>query len=716
MDASNKETLEQSYIRLASERNSVFGSSCSLEAALGWLENLEQEWLLLFDGADDVAACSGLWPPGTQGNIIYTSRNHMLQSLPSNQTCKVDQMDPEEARDLLLLSARLGCSDTHRAAAAAITEKLGYLALAIDQAGAYILSGTCSIWDFLEIFKKKASSLLSNDAYNGASSYNRAVYATWELSYSAISHMSSTDRCSVYEKDGAAMALKLLNIFGFLHNDNITHEIFRIAAENPDKMFSFGPRVDPDGTFDQGTDLPLELLKLDDNKQWDAHGFRKGVSILKRFSLVDEDELCNTISMHSLVHTWARHRLSDEDCRRSMLQARSLLAASCARGFTKEVGSHVRNLLSHHAAIQDQRLVRIADFKVMEKATFAWLLYVNGRYKEQQRYLEHVLTKMQDRLGVRWPMTIRTANSLAICYANQSRFRAATNLAEHVVLRSREVFGGEHNFTLATSVFLGRLYEFLGLHSKARDILEQTVETTKQAFGVNHPQTLESMRELSELYIDPERAVEMLQEILSNYQKVYGTHHHKTVICATTLASYYENLGRYDDAEPLILSAIEELVNTVGKSHPTTLSRYPILAAIYCGQRRNEEAEALLRFALKSCEETIGENHGTTLRSKSVLAWVYHRQGLYYEAIELLVPTQKLYENLYGADHPYAQHCKVSLARANLRLGHVDVAEDLLRSALQCYKNSVGQQHSFTQSCKNLLVAVCRTRGILFQD
>ena len=708
MDATNKETLEQSYIRLASERNSVIGTSCSLEAALGWLENLEQEWLLLFDGADDVAACSELWPPGTQGNIIYTSRNHMLQRLPSNQTCKVDQMETEEACDLLLLSARLDDHENHRAIAAAITEKLGCLALAIDQAGAYILSGTCSIWDFLDTFEKKASSLLSNDAYNGASSYNRAVYATWELSYSAISFMTRSDQCSAYQKDGAATALKLLNLFGFLHNDNITHEIFRAAAENPEKTLSFGPNIDPDGVFDSGANLPLDLLKLDGNKRWDAHHFRQGISILKSFALIDEDEVCDTVSMHSLVHTWARNRLSSEDYRRSMLQARSLLAACCTRGMTKK---HARILLLHFAATQDENRIRATDFSVMEKASFAFLLYVHGRHNEQQRYLEHNLMKMQNHLGVRWPVTIRTANSLAICYANQSKYQRAMKLAELVVMNSKRVFGPEHDFTLAASRFLGRLHACSGFQNKAREILEQTVETTKRVLGTNHLQTLESIQELSGLYVDPKQSVEMLQEVLSSYKSIYGEKHPQTIRCATALASFYEDQRRYDEAEPLMMASIEELTNTIGKTHPTTLSRYPVLAAIYSGQRRFEKAKAILDFVLETCKETIGENHSTALHCKFVLARVFTRQGHYTKAIKLLIATQQLYEELYGGDHPYTQHCKVAMARAHCGLKQMDKAEDLLQSALEYYGNSVGQQHSFTKSCRHFLAEVSLGRA-----
>ncbi len=78
-----------------------------------------------------------------------------------------------------------------KALAAKIVAELGHLALAVDQAGAYIARGECRVFDFLDTFERHRASLLSVDAYNRASPYKRAVYATWELSYSAIERISN---------------------------------------------------------------------------------------------------------------------------------------------------------------------------------------------------------------------------------------------------------------------------------------------------------------------------------------------------------------------------------------------------------------------------------------------------------------------------------------------------------------------------------------------
>ena len=114
----------------------------------------EGSWLLLFDGADSIDEIASLWPPGIHGDVIYTSRNLMLRRLPCSQISVVSELDNDEASNLLLKSAHLDTlSEGFQEQASIIVTSLGCLALAIDQAGAYLSSGECCIEDFLENFK-----------------------------------------------------------------------------------------------------------------------------------------------------------------------------------------------------------------------------------------------------------------------------------------------------------------------------------------------------------------------------------------------------------------------------------------------------------------------------------------------------------------------------------------------------------------------------------
>ena len=102
------------------------------------------------------------WPQGTRGNVIYASKNkeHGL-NLAEGACCPVDEMDEDEAVTLLARSTRLGeLSEEAARLARSIVAELGYLALAIDQAGALLFTGSCHLDDFLATFRNHWKDLM----------------------------------------------------------------------------------------------------------------------------------------------------------------------------------------------------------------------------------------------------------------------------------------------------------------------------------------------------------------------------------------------------------------------------------------------------------------------------------------------------------------------------------------------------------------------------
>jgi len=73
--------------------------------------------------------------------------------------------------------------------------------------------------------------LLQNEAYKEASGNERAVYTTWDLSYTAIERQANSATNKALCQAPKA-TLQILQIFPFFHNEGIMKEIFRSAAEN----------------------------------------------------------------------------------------------------------------------------------------------------------------------------------------------------------------------------------------------------------------------------------------------------------------------------------------------------------------------------------------------------------------------------------------------------------------------------------------------------
>jgi hypothetical protein len=68
-----------------------------------WLAGQCEEWLLLFDSADDTGInLQTVFPSCSHGNILVTSRNPETRAHAPYSNYKVSNMTPEDATDLLL--------------------------------------------------------------------------------------------------------------------------------------------------------------------------------------------------------------------------------------------------------------------------------------------------------------------------------------------------------------------------------------------------------------------------------------------------------------------------------------------------------------------------------------------------------------------------------------------------------------------------------------
>jgi hypothetical protein len=119
IDATNEQTVKTDLEIIAP---AVVGKSA--EASLRWLAGKQEEWLLFFDNADDVQLdISKFFPPCTFGNILITTRNQEL-CIHASASSRVSDMEPEDAKDLLLQLAYRGRSDKQEKLSSDEQEKL----------------------------------------------------------------------------------------------------------------------------------------------------------------------------------------------------------------------------------------------------------------------------------------------------------------------------------------------------------------------------------------------------------------------------------------------------------------------------------------------------------------------------------------------------------------------------------------------------------------
>jgi len=98
-----------------------------------------------------------------------------------------------------------------------IEQELGYLPLAVVQAGAYISRSECSLSRYLKMYKERRGLLEEyGDQAQKIDDYGWTVYTTWVISFERLTPQAS----------------KFLEICAFLHHDGISEANFQKAASN----------------------------------------------------------------------------------------------------------------------------------------------------------------------------------------------------------------------------------------------------------------------------------------------------------------------------------------------------------------------------------------------------------------------------------------------------------------------------------------------------
>ena len=646
-DASNKNTLEQRYKGISAEILHDTPADDSVESALRVLEQFDKELLLLMDGADDPTVLSGLWPPGFKGNVLYTSRNSSLRDLPRSQSCHVDRLSEDEAVELLLKTAQKDDSvDSPGDLPARIVQELGYLALAIAQAGAYIKKGECGLRDFLALFQKHRKDLLGNDAYRGAREYDRAVYATWEMSYNALAKMND---------EGARAALEILNIVAFFHHENIAVDIFRRAAESewrpppcltpedpeevhkrrrelpPDiltldsdakrdnRLFRKGIRAllklkldkfrraakgecratlcldpeDADEEYLYCRELPLDILTLDSNAKWDSRLFRKGRRALLELSLINKDESSEYFGMHILVHGWAHDRQTPKDHATNFALAQSTLACSISWKKKSENFLFHRTLLPHVAACEAYE-AKSSPIRVrfVEKVYFGLVFKHAGQWEETARLELQALEAARSELGDDHPRTLVIMADLANTYTALDCLEKAEDMAERALHLGRKTLGEEDRVILHCMQIYANVCVEQGKWTEAEGLLVRACDVSRKSLGEERSLTLNFMFGLALLFERQKRweeAEDLYRKVLEARGRTLGREHPITLITMHNLALCLMERGRLHEASELLQEAVTLQSEIRGRHHPETV--LSIEALEYVGAELDEEQE-----------------------------------------------------------------------------------------------------------------------------
>ena len=277
--ASSEAELLSGFQSIAKETRYVDVTSLKpSEIAQAVLDRLYRstDWLLILDNLDDITIADGYLPRLRTGggHVLITTRNPNSLNIPA-EGLQIGVHEPDEAKELLLRRAQLfnGLETRQEVEEEAkkIVETLGYLALAIEQAAAYIREELKDIFKFCYIYAAQRKQF-HNRRSTSNTYYKNTVATTWVMSIEAVQKRNP-------------MAVQLLQLFAFMNPDGISLGFLEAARDALPEDF-------------QSQNQAIFIANL-----------TKALGDLEQFSLIFRPNP-EIIMIHRIVQTMIKDRLS----------------------------------------------------------------------------------------------------------------------------------------------------------------------------------------------------------------------------------------------------------------------------------------------------------------------------------------------------------------------------------------------------------------------
>ncbi len=458
-----------------------------------------------------------------KAKIIFTTRH--VDSKRLGRCIEVGAMSTDEGVELLLHQSGLEKTKENMENAKAITEKLGGLALAIDQAATYISASHVPLESFIELYAKRRAAILKHTPKHWE--YRKtisdepgqpiSVFTTWEMSFEQL-------EVTGHERDSI---IHLLTLGAFIDTNIIGEGLFRLYSQLPDR--------------------PQWLEAFMGEGEWDTDKYQDSIVHLLSVSLVTSIDLMATdarFSFHPLIAEWLKLRIDGKARAEYTEEAIKVVRAYVDNGDKVEMDirnkgetlSHIDKIVEHDQVYHSPQGGKHISH-ALKDATISFGSFYRrlGRYHETQDLIERAMSDDDVSPAVR--------NVLANMYCDQGALEKAEKLYDEVLvslgktppekdpntklegttlafiywtqddkltddgLRYEGAYKGDfHQFDpwfvseLSTYNGLGVLYMKTGRLDLAEKLFNQALEGREKAMGPDDRYTAELVNHLGALY------------------------------------------------------------------------------------------------------------------------------------------------------------------------------------------------------------------------
>lgn len=675
---SQADDLTTSYTEIADVlKLEVTKKKKSVAVVKAWMKRrLHTPWLLVIDNVEDCIALKDYLPENhPQGHILITTSDSELPlKLNINNPIEIPVFDPQEAKSFLYF--RTGrtpnnSSNSNNDPVAQICDELGYLPLALEQAGAFVSETGIFFQKYLDNYRKLRSRLLSNVTPR-TGDYKDSVATTWLMNFEAVQSESEA-------------SIDLLYLCAFLNPDSIPKEII---TKNPSYL---GKKIENalEGVEEAPAllDMALKplyrysLIRIGDNSSFSIHrlvqevvrdrldvdcrklwieraikavgsvfvvhsldGVKRGTRYFSNAKTVSEFGSQYNIELEEYLLVLASigcfHMSVDEFALAEKAFKTSLQVAidssgekhmQLATAFTNISSLYLQSGQEANASVELERAYELIRHKLpADHPQRAYVYNSIGRlylrqeyYDEAEKWLIEALKIIENKTNIEPAFKVMVLCNLVNVYIEMKKFDETEILLNKVTQLQKDI--DESGPTFASILdFWGVVYERKGEISKAKASHSRAIEITRNSLNPDHLNLSYSLNSLGVLYDksgEHEKAEKMLKEALEIRQKKLPEDHNHIGTSKMNLGKNYSGQNKKKEAESLLTKAVEVFKKSAHNLQLATA--YENLALHYVGMHQvsvhNYKFQNTLPSVLDGTQKTNTSEKNDIIRAVTYL-------------------------------------------------------------------------------------------------
>ncbi|MFG1607573.1 FxSxx-COOH system tetratricopeptide repeat protein [Actinoplanes sp. NPDC049265] len=607
-----------------------------------------ENWLLVFDNAEDPAEVRQFFPTGGAGKIIVTSRNPEWGR--GARPLEVDVFNRAESTHFLTKrNPDLTDDEADR-----LAEALGDLPLAIEQASAWHATTGMPAGEYLELLDEKRLELLDQEP---PPDYRVTVRAAWRLSLERLREVNLG-------------ALQLLQVCSFFAPEPISRKLF---AGSPT-----APITD---------DLDATLS--------DKFRLSRAIRDIQRYALAKIDHRNNTLQIHRLIRLVLDDSMDADQQALMRRGAHTLLANGNPSNPSRSDEWPRYGALRPH--LNASRAVESDDARVQELvAGMARYLYYWGDHVGSEQLAEEALRFRQADRGPNDPHTLRLAKWVGWMYFVNGKFAQARDLNQDTLQRYQQTFGDEDEGTLDAMWVVATDLRVAGDFEAARELDETAVRTGRRVLGDDDPALLIGTNNLA-------LSLRLLGRYTEALELDTDTEHRRAVVLGSddelTLSSMsnrnvdLREAGHYLEARNRQEKLFSTDIELFGRDAPATLKTARILAVM---RRKAGDHNGALKLSLETLERYLrryDENFPEAIATAINLAIDHRHANNLTDARKIGEQTVAAYHRLFGPRHLYTLSARTNLAIVLRHAGDPAAAREHNEESLRILEETLGRDH-----------------------